>query len=302
MTTKLVCPECDAGFKVPAAAIPEEGRTVRCAKCKHEWLATPEHLVTTEEPSATTEAPTEAPIAEPVEDDSVAKIEAEEATEKPPQEPTEEVKEDASETKAEDDAKNTPEDDDADDEENDAVTMAKSLKEAAALAKIDDINPKKANMGKGAAKKSRFTLFLIIGSIAMTLLFVATALFSWHHSLRNSSGLANSIYNSMGYLDTNGIMLAKLEYNKIPMYNKTRYQIKGALVNTVPEEKAFPTLRMRIVDAKGKTIKIREGKLDGTLKYGEPFHFSEEFDGSALSKDHALIVEIGNKLELSDRE
>ena len=59
---------------------------------------------------------------------------------------------------------------------------------------------------------------------------------------------------------------------------------------------------MRIVDEEGNTVKKREGKLDGTLKYGEPFYFEEEFDGSALSKDHALIVEIGNALELADRE
>ncbi|PCI60115.1 MAG: hypothetical protein COB37_09695 [Kordiimonadales bacterium] len=35
----LVCPSCDAKFKIPDGAIPAEGRTVRCAKCKNSWHA-----------------------------------------------------------------------------------------------------------------------------------------------------------------------------------------------------------------------------------------------------------------------
>ena len=36
----LVCPSCDAKFKVPDNAIPPEGRKVRCANCGHAWHAT----------------------------------------------------------------------------------------------------------------------------------------------------------------------------------------------------------------------------------------------------------------------
>ncbi len=39
----LACPFCRATFRVPEGAIPESGRTVRCAKCKHEWHATIPH-------------------------------------------------------------------------------------------------------------------------------------------------------------------------------------------------------------------------------------------------------------------
>lgn len=35
----LVCPSCDAKFKIPDGAIPSGGRTVRCAKCKNSWHA-----------------------------------------------------------------------------------------------------------------------------------------------------------------------------------------------------------------------------------------------------------------------
>ncbi len=38
---RLVCEACGAGFNVPDAAIPAEGRKVKCAKCGHVWHATP---------------------------------------------------------------------------------------------------------------------------------------------------------------------------------------------------------------------------------------------------------------------
>ncbi len=41
----LVCPTCDAKFKIPDGAIPAEGRTVRCAKCKNSWHAKPSQIM-----------------------------------------------------------------------------------------------------------------------------------------------------------------------------------------------------------------------------------------------------------------
>lgn len=46
----LVCPSCDAKFKIPDGAIPAEGRTVRCAKCKHSWHATPQQVMRKQAP------------------------------------------------------------------------------------------------------------------------------------------------------------------------------------------------------------------------------------------------------------
>ncbi|WP_081611270.1 zinc-ribbon domain-containing protein [Kordiimonas gwangyangensis] len=47
----LVCPSCEAKFNVPDGAIPPEGRTVRCAKCKHSWKASPAQLKRTPPPA-----------------------------------------------------------------------------------------------------------------------------------------------------------------------------------------------------------------------------------------------------------
>lgn len=41
----LVCPACEAKFKIPDGAIPPEGRKVRCAKCKNAWHAVPQQIL-----------------------------------------------------------------------------------------------------------------------------------------------------------------------------------------------------------------------------------------------------------------
>ena len=71
----IACPACGTRYAVPDAAIGSEGRTVRCAKCKHSWFQDPppsaEDAVASQapspapvEPAATPPAPP--PSAEPV--------------------------------------------------------------------------------------------------------------------------------------------------------------------------------------------------------------------------------------------
>ncbi|NVJ97757.1 MAG: zinc-ribbon domain-containing protein [Alphaproteobacteria bacterium] len=59
----LVCPACEAKFKIPDGAIPPEGRKVRCASCKHSWHAVPEQILT--KPVAQQPAPRPAPPVAP---------------------------------------------------------------------------------------------------------------------------------------------------------------------------------------------------------------------------------------------
>ncbi len=55
----LSCPQCNARFLVPDAAIGTTGRTVKCGKCAHQWFCEPPPLVTPAEA-----APPPAPAAE----------------------------------------------------------------------------------------------------------------------------------------------------------------------------------------------------------------------------------------------
>jgi predicted Zn finger-like uncharacterized protein len=53
----IQCPACATRYAVPDSAIGAEGRTVRCAKCRHSWFQ--------DGPVLVTEVPVAAPVAEP---------------------------------------------------------------------------------------------------------------------------------------------------------------------------------------------------------------------------------------------
>lgn len=60
----IACPACATRYVVPDSAIGPEGRTVRCAKCRHSWFQDPAALVP--EPAAATAAPEAGEPASPV--------------------------------------------------------------------------------------------------------------------------------------------------------------------------------------------------------------------------------------------
>ena len=57
----IACPACNTRYAVPDTAIGNEGRTVRCAKCKHSWFQEPPELELTQAVEPAAPAPTPAP-------------------------------------------------------------------------------------------------------------------------------------------------------------------------------------------------------------------------------------------------
>jgi predicted Zn finger-like uncharacterized protein len=62
----IACPACSTRYVVPDTAIGPEGRTVRCAKCRHSWFQDGPELLLAEVPAAVVAEPVAPPAAAPV--------------------------------------------------------------------------------------------------------------------------------------------------------------------------------------------------------------------------------------------
>ncbi len=64
----ISCPNCSAHYSVPIAALGEEGRTLRCAKCAHTWEQLPyeDSILELDEHEVTTAPPPPPPAPEPM--------------------------------------------------------------------------------------------------------------------------------------------------------------------------------------------------------------------------------------------
>lgn len=219
----LQCPNCNARFLVPDAAIGTDGRTVRCGRCKHSWTA---HVPET----------------------------AHAATMPPPPMP------DFDELMAE--ASNTS-----------AATSAATSRNLPIV--------------RAPARAPWWLRSVAIASAtACTLVSVLTWQPQW-----------------LGYPSTIGVQLKDIKYRKTQnKSHQARYIVEGMLVNTNNARVAAPIIRISLLDNDDRRLQFWDFE-DKTINIepGQEIPFTADQLDTRLSKGTQLLVELGNALELAQR-
>ena len=269
MSAQLTCPKCSVSFRVTVDAIPADGRTVKCSKCSHQWVANRADLQfpnadgVLEEHAAKTVEELEIAsdeISEKVE--TAEKVESTEVAEK------EEI---AIENNLPDELlgsmsdKKPPKESSPKDEALKAEKVVKRLAQKRQKPKLKPSKPKKIITPK------MLTTRLAVGASCMFVLFACTSFIAWRDTIRHNLHFTETLYDMLGYPSSDGIKLADLSLSRINLSNKNRYIINGSFVNTSNEQRQMPILRIKLVDEHGETLKMVEGTEKKPLAAGAFF-------------------------------
>jgi predicted Zn finger-like uncharacterized protein len=301
MSAQLTCPKCSVSFRVTVDAIPADGRTVKCGKCSHQWVANRADLefpsadnILEEHAAQTAEEP------EIASDEIPEKVENAESTENAEDAEQEEI---AIENNLPDellnsslDKKTSAKKESSKDEALKAEKVVKRLAQKKQKPKLKPSKPKKIITSKMLTKR------LAVGASCMFVLFACTGFIAWRDGIRHNFHFTESLYDMLGYPSSDGIKLADLSLSRINLSDKNRYIINGSFVNTSTEERQMPILRIKLLDEHGETLKMIEGTESKMLDAGAFFSFSPKIDSKFIDSEHKITVEIGNDLELSRRD
>lgn len=257
----LVCPECSASYAVPDKAIGEKGRTVKCAKCAHTWFQEPPK-------KEADEAKPEAEMTIVIEDEADASVQSN-ATEGEDTTPSDETSTASSEAPAE--------------ENND-----------------DDAMPNFGEAQLPAIKRAMpAPTWLKAMAIASLVLAIIGGIFVFHTDLRDK-GL-EGIYAAVGFGNTHGLELSKLDVQALSDRRKNRYFIQGEILNNTEHETELPTLRVSLVKKSGAVVLYKDYSADEILEPGASFPFQAQLSSS--SKDiERVVIDIGSPLEIALRD
>ncbi len=131
---------------------------------------------------------------------------------------------------------------------------------------------------------------------------LVAALVLFQPTLQQRLSFLTPAYSLLGLNDTRGIVLADVEVDKIDEETYSSYTVRGALINEAKGEKAIPTVRITLLDDKGKTYRYWDFKQGSKIKPGERLPFTaDKLDVRGGTIAHVL-VEVGNAVELSLRD
>lgn len=156
---------------------------------------------------------------------------------------------------------------------------------------------------------------ILIATALLLMLASVGGAFVVFADLLRPMGLAPA-YDAIGWVESDGLELAKLDVQTIPGRSKTRYFIKGTITNTAPAPREIPLLRIVMRDEQGHDIPVtmqygkgRKALVDKvelpgngkTLQPGETVPFATQFESGA---DHAsrLHIDLGNSRDLMVRQ
>jgi len=247
----LSCPSCQTRFNVPANALGEAGRKVRCAKCGDSWHQMPEEE--------------EAPIAAPEPVEELAAVEApEDEPESGDSEPDgDSAEETAVEKEAGDDGEaGGVEDagDDSDAAESAPESAAEKRKQRRARAKTE------ASAGEGKGKRGWIgwlILILVVGGIGGSAHFYQTRIVE----LWPPAGLLFETLGLQPEPEEFGLAIQNVEWEHKREKGKPVLVVHGEVSNTSAKPQSVPRVRFIIRDEKDRrlfrwTVTTAQDKLD----------------------------------------
>jgi predicted Zn finger-like uncharacterized protein len=146
------------------------------------------------------------------------------------------------------------------------------------------------------------SLRLATGGLAV--LCAVVALIYFQPSLVRSIPALASAYAAFGIYNTDGVVLAGLEYEKSQPAGATslkdNHTIKGYLVNTASQPRQMPRLRLTLQGRDGALLRRKTLTDNSMLAPGESKHFVQTLPTSPESLRH-VIIEHGSPFELKLR-
>lgn len=154
-----------------------------------------------------------------------------------------------------------------------------------------------------AVKKRRIPVrpFKIAAPVLASLWFIL-ALFAYFPKWQEAPVLS-AIYHLLGTTNTEGLVFADVHMERSEIGGgKTQFILSGSLVNHSAELRTVPSVRVKLKNAKGKTVWSREYAVNTELKAGELYPFRiTNVETSFASNITSIVLDVGHSLQLMMR-